>query len=275
MSARHDDPRLLELLAGRVLGDLDEAETRELEAALAQRPELAAELAAERSLVETAAALDVHFLATASEPLSERLVEAILRDGERELARLTAARVASATEAAAATGGRDSVSAPSSPPPRLRVVRGGWLVAAAASVLALLGWWPRLGGQGPVDSPVRDLGDAIRVAWQAGPDPIGAEVAGEVVWSSTAQRGEMTFRGLAANDPAEFQYQLWIFDREQSEATPVDGGVFDVGPGGEVSVPIDAKLAVREPYLFAITVEKPGGVVVSSRERLALIAPVG
>ena len=40
----------------------------------------------------------------------------------------------------------------------------------------------------------------------------------------------------------------------------------------EVVVPIDAKVAVGEPYLFAITVEPPGGVVVSSRERIALVA---
>ena len=58
------------------------------------------------------------------------------------------------------------------------------------------------------------------------------------------------------------------------QVTPVDGGVFDVDSSGSVTIPIDAKLKVDSPYLFAITVEKPGGVVVSSRERLALVAPV-
>ena len=84
----------------------------------------------------------------------------------------------------------------------------------------------------------------------------------------------MRFRGLAPNDPTERQYQLWIFDPSRSdwEAEPVDGGVFDVGAGGEVVVPIDAKLAVAETALFAVTLEVPGGVVVSDRERLVLTA---
>lgn len=83
----------------------------------------------------------------------------------------------------------------------------------------------------------------------------------------------MRFKGLVANDPQVFQYQLWIFDAQRDERHPVDGGVFDVPPGAdEVIVPIHAKLPVGQPVLFAITVEKPGGVVVSDRERIALVA---
>ena len=50
--------------------------------------------------------------------------------------------------------------------------------------------------------------------------------------------------------------------------------MFDVTPNarGEVIIPIEAKLAVAKPKLFAITVEKPGGVVVSKRERIVLTA---
>ena len=55
----------------------------------------------------------------------------------------------------------------------------------------------------------------------------------------------------------------------------MDGGVFDVSADGEVIVPIDPKLGVVDPTLFAVTIEKPGGVVVSSRERLPLLASVG
>ncbi len=48
-----------------------------------------------------------------------------------------------------------------------------------------------------------------------------------------------------------------------------------IPPGGdEVVVPIAAKLDVARPYMFAITIEKPGGVVVSSRKRLPLLAKV-
>jgi hypothetical protein len=51
--------------------------------------------------------------------------------------------------------------------------------------------------------------------------------------------------------------------------------VFDVTSGGEVIVPIHAKLKVTKPTLFAVTVEKPGGVVVSKRERIVVLAKVG
>ena len=82
----------------------------------------------------------------------------------------------------------------------------------------------------------------------------------------------MRFRDLPANDPALEQYQLWIFDATRDDAHPVDGGLFDVEGDGEVIVPIAARLLVRDATLFAVTVEEPGGVVVSDRERLILVA---
>lgn len=82
----------------------------------------------------------------------------------------------------------------------------------------------------------------------------------------------MRFEGLAHNDPSQFQYQLWIFDDSRDDAHPVDGGVFDVPSSGEVLVPISAKLKVGKAKLFAVTVERPGGVVVSKRERIVLTA---
>ncbi|MBK6751223.1 MAG: hypothetical protein IPG67_14780 [Acidobacteria bacterium] len=38
---------------------------------------------------------------------------------------------------------------------------------------------------------------------------------------------------------------------------------------GDVIIPIDAKLKAKNPAMFAITVEKPGGVVVSDRKKIA------
>ncbi len=86
----------------------------------------------------------------------------------------------------------------------------------------------------------------------------------------------MRFVGLPKNDPSVEQYQLWILDPERDDE-PVDGGVFDSdgsGKNGEFFVLIDPKLNVVSPAAFAITIEKPGGVVVSSQERLPLIAMV-
>ena len=82
----------------------------------------------------------------------------------------------------------------------------------------------------------------------------------------------MLFDGMRVNDPSVEQYQLWIFDKNRDQAFPVDGGVFDVSSTGEVIVPISAKLHVDEPVLFAVTIEAPGGVVVSKRERIVVTA---
>ena len=84
----------------------------------------------------------------------------------------------------------------------------------------------------------------------------------------------MRFTGLKVNDPTARQYQLWIIDAAREGENPVDGGVFDCNTSGEIVIPIDAKLRVDRPAAFAITVEKPGGVVVSKQEQLFLLAAV-
>lgn len=114
--------------------------------------------------------------------------------------------------------------------------------------------------------------DATTLPWTATKDPNAAGASGDVVWSASQQRGFMRFSGLAKNDRSAIQYQLWIFDKDRDQAFPVDGGVFDVTSTGEVIVPISAKLTVDEPVLFAVTIEKPGGVVVSKRERIVVTA---
>jgi len=114
----------------------------------------------------------------------------------------------------------------------------------------------------------------IKANWAAGNVKELKEISGDVVWSDEKQAGFMRFSGLPVNDATSETYQLWIFDKTQDKATPIDGGVFDVSTNGEVVIPIKAKLKAREPGMFAITVEKPGGVVVSKRERIAALATV-
>ena len=114
--------------------------------------------------------------------------------------------------------------------------------------------------------------DVTTLAWTPTKDPNGASATGDVVWSASAQRGYMRFVGLTPNDLKQIQYQLWIFDKDRDQAYPVDGGVFDVSSTGEVIVPITARLKVNEPVLFAVTIEVPGGVVVSKRERIVVTA---
>jgi len=72
------------------------------------------------------------------------------------------------------------------------------------------------------------------------------------------------------------QYQIWIFDGARDKRFPVDGGVFDVPANTtDVVIPIRAELMVHKPAAFAVTVEKPGGVVVSGREHVVALGATG
>lgn len=121
---------------------------------------------------------------------------------------------------------------------------------------------------------IQAIPGTISLNFTRGEDEAARDAIGSVVWNNAEQAGFMKFAGLPVNDPSEFQYQLWIFDSERDEKYPVDGGVFDIADSGETLVPIAAKLNVSNPTLFAITIEQPGGVVVSSRKRLPLLAVV-
>jgi hypothetical protein len=149
--------------------------------------------------------------------------------------------------------------------------------AAAAAAL-----WAMVGSPGPTVITGRGalratlLPTAGELAWTRGPDEAADSAHGDVVWSDSAQTGVMRFHQLAANDPTKEQYQLWIFDASGDERYPVDGGVFNVAAGtAEALVPIDPAIRVTKATLFVVTVEKPGGVVVSDRSRVALIAKRG
>lgn len=117
-------------------------------------------------------------------------------------------------------------------------------------------------------------GEIARAEWSPGNVSTISGVTGEVVWSDAEQKGYMTFRGLPVNDANKEAYQLWIFEDAKLEPYPKDGGVFNVTADGEVIVPINAKIRATSPKAFAVTMERPGGVVVSDRSKIALLAPV-
>jgi len=101
-------------------------------------------------------------------------------------------------------------------------------------------------------------------------------VSGDVVWDPETQKGYFHFVGLASNDPKVRQYQIWIFDAGRDKRYPVDGGVFDVpANSNEIIIPIRAELAVLKPAAFAVTVEKPGGVVVSAKDHVVVLGATG
>jgi hypothetical protein len=106
-----------------------------------------------------------------------------------------------------------------------------------------------------------------------GSDPTGEAVSGDVVWDAKSQTGYLNFHRLRRNNPNVEQYQLWIFDAQRDQRFPVDGGVFDVtDASGDEVVRFTARLKVEVPLMFAVTVERRGGVVVSDRSRIAAVA---
>jgi hypothetical protein len=182
----------------------------------------------------------------------------------------------------------------------------GWLAAAACLVLAVLGWVrspptaPTIAENGnvaPSAVPVQPSvppesvapptpaeertamlaqSDSIKVTLGATKDPAAAGVTGDVVWDPASQKGFVHFVGLATNDPQVRQYQIWVFDGTRDKRYPVDGGVFDVpADQSEVVIPIHAALSIRQAKAFAITVEKPGGVVVSGLGHVVALGAVG
>jgi hypothetical protein len=234
----------------------------------AEYDELARQMPAEEldQFDTVVASLDLVWSDMPSEPLPEHLRRAIRIRAEQELASKPVVSLAKPS--------LDSTAA----------IRASkylpWLVSAACLMLAVFTWISNR----PVEKAAPDVAQLrqkliaeneglVQANWSAGPTPIEG-VTGDVVWSAPRQQGFMRFRGLPANSPTKEQYQLWIFDKNQSDKTPIDGGVFDIESTEEAIIPINAKLRVQDAFMFAVTIEKPGGVVVSSRERLPLLAKV-
>lgn len=261
------DDRIGELLMQRVTGALSAPEADALAQALAKLPpgEVARWERAAAELAAAFAAADVSM----HEPMPASLAEQIVSGGEA-MVRSQPRAVQPATVTPITTGRGTTLA------------WAGWMAAAAALVL----WFavPRTAARttdaAPV-STVAQLRDSLltldsvseRLAWTATKDSSALRASGDIVWSNRAQRGVMRFVGLQPNDRTRWQYQLWIFDKTRDEKYPVDGGVFDVPSGAaEVFVPIDARVPVGNAVMFAVTVERAGGVVVSTRERIALLA---
>jgi hypothetical protein len=103
--------------------------------------------------------------------------------------------------------------------------------------------------------------------------PLARGAGGTLAWDGDRQEGLLSVRGLAEVEPSKGVYQLWIFDESRDERFPVDGGTFAVEDSTAATVvPVRPSLQVRRPTLFAVTLEPPGGVVVSDRKRILLTA---
>jgi hypothetical protein len=267
---------LSELLMQRAIGALSAPEAEALTRALSSLP--AGEVARWEAAAAELAAAFVEADASAQESMPAALSERIVSTGEAFVR---------AQPRALPSAPAPVVVASLAPVPRVSALAwSGWFAAAAALLLWLAP--PRSrgpeGSLPPMVSTAVQLRDSLltrdsatqKLAWTATTDSASRGASGDVVWSGRAQRGVMRFAGLQANDRRRWQYQLWIFDKTRDQKYPVDGGVFDVPTGqSEVLVAIDPRVPVGDAVMFAITVEPAGGVVVSTRERIALLAQRG
>jgi hypothetical protein len=258
---------LFDLLSDRALFGLDDAESERLEALLRSNSWVRADC-----LEEAAAELATAFEGV--EPMPADVADRV-RNGVHD-------EIADAIPAPLAFPAPDEVPAVSGPSTGWL----GWVAAAAAIALAVIAWQPEVPGvrnSSQLVSWVDNHPDAVRWDWAPGLVNPAEGVTGYVTFSPESQEGYMLIKGLEPNDPRIQQYQLWIWDKERepdpanptplaADVHPVDGGVFDVNDRGEVVVPIKLPLRVDTPYLFAVTVERPGGVVKSDKSSVPLIA---
>jgi hypothetical protein len=272
-----NDDRLMELLAQEAIEGLSAAERMELETLLAKYP------GADRQVFERTAA-------------SLLLASDVEADAESLPVSLRAKLNTAADEFAIASREGDVHAVTLIDRRRQTQARSNskvlWFALAASLAIAVIGWWPRLMTQGshPQVPVAHEIPEAERIAaareqlaanpnvikrdWTATKDVNAPAVTGDVVWDNATQTGYVRFSGLPANDPQSKQYQLWIFDAKRSDKFPINGGVFDVRSDGEVIVPIHARIPVLDPAMFAVTLEQAGGVVVSEREHILVLAKV-
>ena len=289
------DEAMVDLLIKQVTEGLSPAEQRALDV-------LDSEVASAYSRdLERAAAAVMLAGSSTQQPLPAALAERVAQQAAAHFASPPKIGDLGAARAAAVDAARTSAASARPVPRANRYGAYGWLAAAACLVLAIFAWQrspsppvapvaqqtPPPVIAPPAEKPVPPTpaeeraallakSDSLKIPLAATKDPAAAGVTGDVVWDPVTQRGFLHFTGLAANDPAVHQYQIWIFDAGRDKRYPVDGGVFDVPANtAEVVVPIRAELMVRKPAAFAVTVEKPGGVVVSGREHVVALGAAG
>jgi anti-sigma-K factor RskA len=249
--------RLLDLLAARAVEGLDAGSAAELESLLLLHPDVDA------TMFDRAAAAAWIAAPAPAQPLPDTLRNRILLGAPQgEPLRIT----------------RDDDRA---------VIRwkrrawSGWLVAAAAIVLACTAWWPRIyPPPAPTASALRaallnSATDVRTISWSGTQDPLSAAITGDVVWSDARNEGYMRIRGLPENLAQNLQYQLWIFDDSRKDpGHPVSAGLFNIpaAKDGEIVIPLRPGLPITKAAVFAISAEKPGGAVLPNTERVIAVA---
>ena len=275
--------KMLELLSDRATFGLSDEEIAELARLEEEFPEL------NDDSFELAAASIAMLNLETDEPMPAHLRTKIAQDAEQYFASRKAEAPAAETSPE-----KEEFQKTFTLEPRKSIWNWlGWAVAAAACVALAVNIYTTRTAQNeivratptPTATPQIELSpaqeraqllasaqDVLRSDWGDLDPKKPQNVKGDVVWSNSAQKGFVRFSNLPVNDKTKEQYQVWIFDENQKH--PVDGGVFDANEAGEIIIPIDPKIKVQKPKMFAITAEKPGGVVVSPLEKVMAVAKV-
>ncbi len=275
MNAMNDE--ILDLLAERALGTLspaDESRLAELLKAAGLKDSDDMELAVAAAMNAIAAAEE----ASGSEDVPAGLRDKLMADADQFFGSEQPSATVTDIESARST--RDSETPVAEVAPGSSYSgRMGWAVAAMLAIVVIFVLRP--GDEVPVESfdavearaeLIAEAPGTTVIEWTKPDIPAYKAVTGDVAWNDERQEGYLRLVGMPMNDPSISQYQLWIIDPDR-DANPVDGGVFDVPEGGgEIIIPIDAKLIVSNPDAFAITREQPGGVVVSDGPPLIVAA---
>lgn len=294
MNDLKDQERLLDLLTEREIYGLNEEKQRELEQLIKTYPEWEDD----ETLALTATAITLSAVKT-DEPMPASLKSKILADSEKFFSSQEySGKVLdfnSKTKRKPPVENETEISLGNGQRKMSFWNWAGWVAATAACVALAINLWttrkpneivrtPPVQQNSPTPAPpslaeqrqqlLATAPDAVRSSWTDFNPKKPYNVQGDVVWSNSLQKGYIRFQNLPVNDKTRETYQLWIFDANQNAKTPVDGGVFDVNENGEVIVPIDAKIQVGKPTMFAVTAEKPGGVVVSELGKVMAVAKV-
>jgi len=284
--SEQEKEKMLELLSDEAVFGLSDAEIAELAELEKNFPELNDE-----SFELAAASIGMLNLDT-SEPLPAHLRTKIASDAEKYFASRSGKTEVSASETP--TEKEEEFQKTFAFEPKRSVWQWlGWAVAAAACVVLAVNIYTtqrqlnelakatptptatpqiKLTATQEREQLIASAKDVVQSNWGDFDPTKPKNVQGDVVWSNSAQKGFVRFRNLPVNDKTKETYQLWIFDENQKQ--PIDGGVFDANEAGEIIIPIDAKLKVQKPKMFAVTAEKPGGVVVSPLEKVMAVAKV-
>jgi anti-sigma-K factor RskA len=260
---RKNIDEILELLSDKALGELSEAKLAEFRELVKDCPDL-------EKIVESfelaAAAINLAHIETV-EPLPSHLQKKLLETAEQYFPKTQKPKVEEQKQ-------QILTFKPEKPQSRIFAWLGWGVAAVACILLAINIWFTRsnTNKQLSLDEQrqmILQMPDAIKLQWK---DPKTKETLGDLVWSNSAQKGFARFYKLPVNEPSKETYQLWVIDENQK--SPTDAGLFNVTAQQEVVLPIDTRIKVDKPKMFAVTLEKAGGVVIPSLEKIMAVAEI-